>query len=153
MQARMASWVGDCVMLDLTALVVCRCIFEATAGGEDAQQVCNSSLAPLASSTPPGAGNVAGAAVPGIDDGALPISDDQLPSPMSPPPSPLPTTSCAPTLLLCHLVASPPLASRRPPHPLSPSHPPPARLAPPSPLPLLLFVRGACLGHRGARLE
>ncbi len=40
-----------------------------------------------ASSTPPGAGTIAGAAVPGIDGGARPTSDDQLPPPLSPPPS------------------------------------------------------------------
>ena len=43
--------------------------------------------ASLASSTPPGAGTVAGAAFPGIEGGARSTSDDQLPPPLSPPPS------------------------------------------------------------------
>ena len=96
-----------------------------------------------ASSTPLGAGSVAGDAIPGIDDGTPPISDDQLPPPLSPPPLPSPTTSCAPnpTLLLCRPVVRHPLAAP----PLSSSRPPPARLTPPSlsPPPPLVVLSAA----------
>jgi len=103
-----------------------------------------------ASSTSPGAGTVASAAVPRIDNGSPPISDDQLPSPMLLPPLPPPTTSCAPTLVLCRPVVRRPLASRHPPSPLSSSRPPPARLAPPSPPPLLLLSCRLLPAHRVA---
>ena len=100
--------------------------------------------ASLASSTPLGAGSVAGDAIPGINDGTPPISDDQLPPPLSPPPLPSPTTSCAPnpTLLLCRPVVRHPLAAP----PLSSSRPPPARLTPPSlpPPPPLVVLSAAC---------
>jgi len=93
----------------------------------------------LASSSPPGAGTVAGAAIPGINDGAPPISDDQLQSPRH---APSPSCCVIRSSVAClpRVVHSPPSRQvvRLPHASHHPIHPPP-----------LLFVSSATRPPRG----